>query len=95
VYQGVEGLSCFLEGLQILDHVPYSGGTDFAPSAGTTGGWGQQNFQQQPPQQGYQQQAPQQPPQQGYQQPAPQQGYQQAPQQPVPLQQMPNDDLPF
>jgi len=49
-YQGVEGLSCFLEGLQVLDHVPYVGGTDFSPAAGTTGGWGAQNFQAQPQQ---------------------------------------------
>lgn len=59
-YQGVEGLSCFLEGLQVLDHVPYSGGAGFETVAGTTGGWGGQNFQQQPqqpqPSQGYQQQ---------------------------------------
>lgn len=58
-YQGVEGLSCFLEGLQVLDHVPYTGGTDFGTAAGSTGGWGGQNFQdtqpQQPvPAQGYQ-----------------------------------------
>lgn len=68
-YQGVEGLSCFLEGLQVLEHVPYSGGTDFSPVAGSTGGWSQQNFQQQP--------APVQQPAVQPQQPVPAQGYQQ------------------
>ena len=51
-YQGVEGLSCFLEGLQIIEHVPYHGsGPSFQAVQGSTGGWSQQNFQAQPQQQ--------------------------------------------
>lgn len=76
-YQGVEGLSCFLEGLQVLDHVPYVGGTDFGAAAGSTGGWSGQNFQSQP-----QPAAPADP----FQQPAPAQQFAPPVQQPVPVQ---------
>jgi hypothetical protein len=49
-YQGVEGLSCFLEGLQVLDHIPYYGsGPQFGAVQGTTGGYDQNNFQAQAP----------------------------------------------
>jgi hypothetical protein len=62
-YQGIEGLSCFLEGLQILDHVPYYGsGPQFGVAQGTTGGF-DQGFQQPPP-------PPPQQPAQGYGMPA-------------------------
>jgi hypothetical protein len=70
-YQGVEGLSCFLEGLQILDHVPYYGsGPQFAASQGTTGGF----------EGGFAQPAPPQPPvasqnQHGFQVPQPEPAY--------------------
>lgn len=91
MYNGVEGLSCYLEGLQVLDLVPYSGGVGFKPAEGNTAGWGNKNFTPQQPQQPQQPQYPQQSQQsQQPQQPqvpshqggfAPgQQGYQQHPQ---------------
>jgi hypothetical protein len=85
-YNGVETLSCYFEGLQVLDLVPYSGGVQFKPAEGNTAGWGQQNFtpqqQQQPP-------APQQ--YQQYQQPPAQpQQYQQPQPQPTPQQTAPD-----
>ena len=49
-YQGVEGLSCYLEGLQVLEHIPYQGGVSFGQVQGNTGGYQQPSgFDQQHP----------------------------------------------
>ena len=83
-YQGVEGLSCYLEALQVVDHIPYTPGPSFGKAQGnTSGSWQQpqhgggfsQGQQQAPPQWG--QQPPQQNQSWGQQPPAQQQ--QQAP----------------
>ncbi len=75
-YQGVEGLSCFLEGLQILDHVPYYGsGPQFAASQGTTGGFDQGFAAQGQQQQAPPQQQPASQNQHGFQVPMPEPAY--------------------
>lgn len=78
-YQGVEGLSCFLEGLQVLDHVPYvpKSGVAFGAAPGNTAGWQApaQPVQQQAPAGGFAPQSQAPAPQQPQYQPQPQQQF--------------------
>ena len=54
-YRGVEGCSLYLNGLQVLDHVPYAGGgPQFSQEQGSTAG-GEPGFSQSNPNQGHDQ----------------------------------------